>query len=99
MPCTEELSRIPKIRGARRIKLLRDVRGYDNCYNQPRGVDLVAGTVLEKAGDEGTSRGDIFFSVVGQPGVTVALPSAVLKPRHPYDLGAYDPEAVEPLYE
>lgn len=99
MPQTEEFQSIPRINGVRRVKLLKDVVGYDNNWNSPQSVKLKAGTILSTGEQESTERGDLFFRQPepAHPGNTVALPRSVLKTRYPHDLGEFDPEYLEPV--
>lgn len=99
MPQSEEFHSIPRINGVRRVKLLKDVVGYDSNWNNPQPVKLKAGTILSTGEQESTERGDLFFTLPEptHPGNTVALPRSVLKTRYPYDLGEYDSEYLVPV--
>lgn len=99
MPQTEEFRDIPKINGVRRVRLLKDVVGYDSNWNQPKSVKLEAGAILFTGEQQSSERGDLFFKQPepAHPAATVALPRTVLKTRYPYDLGVFDPEYLEPV--
>lgn len=99
MPCTLALSDVPKINGVRRLKLLKDVVGYDNCWNQPGRLELRAGTVLSISSDGGTERGDVFFSSPGHSSASVGIMPPAFKSRYPYDLGVFDPDYLEPVQD
>jgi hypothetical protein len=77
-------------KGICRLRLLQDAMAVDNCWNQPKALALVAGTVLECHENQSGHRGDLFFRVAGT-GVSVMLRPPAFVTRHPYDLGQYHP--------
>jgi hypothetical protein len=81
----------PDINGRRQLRLTKDVRAVDSCWNQPRPVELKAGDVLTAKSREATSCGDFFFSV-NDTCISAMLPDKVFKTRCPYDSGVYNPE-------
>ena len=86
----------PDNNGRRRLRLTKDVRAVNNCWNQPRPVELKASDILTANSREATSRGDFFFTVNDTP-ILAKLPSEVFKTRCPYDTGAYNPEFLSEL--
>lgn len=77
--------------GARKLRVLQDVTGRDNCWNEPKNVSVPAGTILVCHEKDSGHRGDLFFTVE-TTGKSVSLGQPAFKTRYPYDLGAFNPE-------
>lgn len=69
--------------------------GHDDCYNQPKSVELKEGDVLQACDYTSNERGHLFFTINGNKNHRVK-PSSY-KARHPYDEGVYDLNLLEEI--
>lgn len=70
------------------------LRGVNNSYNQPTGLNVPAGTLLEADWTEGTNRGDYFFKLDG-----LRIGIRDFQVLHPYGLPLYFADQAEVVVE
>jgi hypothetical protein len=88
----KELKDVPRdANGVRKLRVLKELTGHDNCWNQPQSVNVPAGSILACAETDSGHRGDLFFTMEGTK-KSVGLRPPAFKTRHPYDLGVFNPE-------
>lgn len=81
----------PDATGTRRLRLLQDVMGQNNCWNQPKAVALKAGDVLSCAEVESGHDGALFFKL-NTTTTRVRLLHPAYQSRYPGDLGVFNPD-------
>ena len=78
-----------------KLKVIKNHIGKDNCWTQPRKIELHVGDILEARSPHSNNSGDLFFTLNGDPDNSV-MPSSI-KTRHPYDEGLIDSEYLETI--
>lgn len=79
-----------------RMTVLKDFKCVDNCWNQPKRVDLVKGEVIRYMG--GNSRSGTVSFIREKDADRLHLDHTVaVESRHPYCSGLIDTEYLKPL--
>ncbi|MDK9793721.1 hypothetical protein [Vibrio sp. D431a] len=93
----EGLLEFPQIDHTKQYKVLKDVKGRDNCYNRPSGVKIKKGDVIQLSSEFCTSRGDHFFTIVGNElNEKIASRELMYSPA-PNSKSYYNPLLLQPI--